>query len=205
MKNCAPLKALSLNKIFRQSLLPKVCGPGVSLNFWNFGEIAFKYPKNLIKILIRWLKKQSPLKGFKLTYHDLVRLATCEELQKFEVPSATFHASARSLARLAAMMANQGEQLEENDEKNKESKPLMKKSTWNTMHSKTTRAFDAAHYGKNIFIFLNRHSNRPSIKNINFFQNGGQIFLKVVSIYIQWKIIIQPMVKIIFAEIAKDL
>ena len=114
-------------------------------------ETAFKYPKVLIKLLIRWSKKQSPVKGFRMTYHDFVRLATCEEIKKCEAPSATFHASARSLARLAAMMANQGEQLEENDEKNNKSKPLMKKSTWNTMHSKTTRAFDAAHYGKNIF------------------------------------------------------
>ena len=147
MKNCAPLKALSLNKIFRQSLLPKMCGRGISQNLSNFVESTFKGRK----ILIKNLKRQPAVEGLRHTYNDLIRYINSEEFKKSEVPSASFHASARSLARLAAMMAAQGESLEENDEENLESEPLMKKSTWKTMHSKTTRAFDAAHYGKNIF------------------------------------------------------
>ena len=169
-ENCTQLKALSLNKIFRQSLLPNICGPGISLNLWNFMGVAFKCPK----LLIKYLKRQSPVKGYWLTYNDLVKLATSEEIKKVEAPSATFHASARSLAKLAAMMANQGELLEENDEKNQESNPLMKKSTWNTMHTKTTRAFDAGHYGKNIFktIYLKETllwTKHDKIKMFSFF------------------------------------
>ena len=58
------------------------------------------------------------------------------------MPSATFHASAKSLARLAAMMANQGQSLEE------EGNDLMEKSTWEKMHAEEKTAYDAAMYSK---------------------------------------------------------
>ena len=59
------------------------------------------------------------------------------------MPSATFHASAKSLARLAAMMANQGQSLEEEG-----GSDLMKKSTWEKMHAEEKTAYDAAMYSK---------------------------------------------------------
>ena len=59
------------------------------------------------------------------------------------MPSATFHASAKSLARLAAMMANQGQSLEEEG-----GNDLMEKSTWEKMHAEEKTAFDAAMYSK---------------------------------------------------------
>ena len=95
------------------------------------------------------LKKQPAVEGLRHTYNDLIQYLNSEEFKKSEVPSASFHASARSLARLASMMAFQGESSEENNIEN--NNQLMKTSTWKTMHSKTTRAFDAAHYGKKIF------------------------------------------------------
>ena len=145
MKNCAPLKTLSLNKIFRQSLLPKMCGRGISQNLCNFVESTFKGRK----ILMKNLKKQPAVEGLRHTYNDLIQYLNSEEFKKSEVPSASFHASARSLARLASMMSIQGESLEENNREN--NNQLMKTSTWKAMHSNTTRAFDAAHYGKKIF------------------------------------------------------
>ena len=60
------------------------------------------------------------------------------------MPSATFHASAKSLARLAAMMANQGQSLEEEEGGN----DLMEKSTWEKMHAEEKTAYDAAMYSK---------------------------------------------------------
>ena len=59
------------------------------------------------------------------------------------MPSATFHASAKSLARLAAMMANQGQSLEEEG-----GNDLMEKSTWKKMHAEEKTAYDAAMYSK---------------------------------------------------------
>ena len=59
------------------------------------------------------------------------------------MPSATFHASAKSLARLAAMMANQGQSLEEEG-----GNDLMEKSTWEKMHAEEKTAYDAAMYSK---------------------------------------------------------
>ena len=59
------------------------------------------------------------------------------------MPSATFHASAKSLARLAAMMANQGQSLEEDG-----GNDLMEKSTWEKMHAEEKTAYDAAMYSK---------------------------------------------------------
>ena len=59
------------------------------------------------------------------------------------MPSATFHASAKSLARLAAMMANQGQSLEEEG-----GSDLMEKSTWEKMHAEEKTAYDAAMYSK---------------------------------------------------------
>ena len=59
------------------------------------------------------------------------------------MPSATFHASAKSLARLAAMMANQGQSLEVEG-----GNDLMEKSTWEKMHAEEKTAYDAAMYSK---------------------------------------------------------
>ena len=62
------------------------------------------------------------------------------------MPSATFHSSAKSLARLAAMMANEGQKLEEGEN------DLMEKSTWGKMHAEEKVAYDAAMYSKLISI-----------------------------------------------------
>ena len=61
-----------------------------------------------------------------------------EFLRKSELPSANVHASARSLAKLAAMMANNGESLDN------EANRLMTHDTWMKMHAEEKRAFDAA-------------------------------------------------------------
>ena len=60
-----------------------------------------------------------------------------EFLRKSELPSANVHASARSLAKLAAMMANQGESLDN------EGNRLMSHDTWVKMHVEEKCAFDA--------------------------------------------------------------
>ena len=83
------------------------------------------------------------------SFHRAAEYINLVHVKKSELPSATFHASARALAKLAAMMANEGESLDS------EGKDIMNKSTWKSMHANEKRAFDAAMYSKFfIYIFL---------------------------------------------------
>jgi hypothetical protein len=61
-----------------------------------------------------------------------------EHIRRSELPSANFHSSAKSLGKIAAMMANHGEPLEENGTR------LMSHETWLKMHANEKKAFDSA-------------------------------------------------------------
>ena len=63
------------------------------------------------------------------------------ELQKVEMPSANCHGSARGMAKLASIMANQGKYPNTGD--NKDEKVLMSQETWKKMHDREKVSVDA--------------------------------------------------------------
>ena len=86
-----------------------------------------------------------------LELHRAAEIIVDPQVKKSELPSATTHASAKALAKLAAMMANDGDGLVKGQD-------LLSKGAWISMHANPKRAYDAAmysklrnHYSKNIF------------------------------------------------------
>ena len=61
-----------------------------------------------------------------------------DHVRRSEIPSANVHASARALARLANLMANKGQNLEDKTQR------LMSSSTYEKMHANPEKRHDAA-------------------------------------------------------------
>ena len=162
LKNCIPETTLSSRQILRQSIRPKFIGRGIEQNFMDFVDMRSKGKRMAAKTYGRppfmdglgmdlnrsvmniWIVSISLI----FSIHRAAEYINLVHVKKSELPSATFHASARALAKLAAMMANQGESLDS------DGKDLMNKSTWKSMHANEKRAFDAAMYSKFFKIFF---------------------------------------------------
>ena len=76
-----------------------------------------------------------------LELHRAAEIIVDPQIKKSELPSATTHASAKALAKLATMMANHGDGLIKGQN-------LLSKSAWTSMHANPKRAYDAAMYSK---------------------------------------------------------
>ena len=76
-----------------------------------------------------------------LELHRAAEIIVDPQIKKSELPSATTHASAKALAKLAAMMANDGDGLVKGQD-------LLSKGAWTSMHANAKRAYDAAMYSK---------------------------------------------------------
>ena len=120
-----------------QSLLPKSLGRGIEPSFMDFVNLVKKGKKMAQKVENR----PAFMEGIPKELSRAAEVVNEPFLRKSELPSANFHASAKSLAKLAAMMANFGEGLEGNQR-------LMTHETWLKMHANEKRAFDAAMHGK---------------------------------------------------------
>ena len=119
-----------------QSLLPKSLGRGIEPSFMDFVNLVKKGKKMAQKVENR----PAFMEGIPKELSRAAEVVNEPFLRKSELPSANFHASAKSLAKLAAMMANFGEGLEGNQR-------LMTHETWLKMHANEKRAFDAAMHG----------------------------------------------------------
>ena len=133
IKKCSDETALSNKKILMQSMTPKYFGRGIEPNFLDFVTLVQKGKKSAGKSAHR----PTFMAGLPREIARAHEVINEEFLRKSELPSANVHASARALAKLAAMMANQGESLDGNER-------LMTHETWLKMHDREKRAFDAA-------------------------------------------------------------
>ena len=117
-----------------QSITPKNFGRGIEPNFLDFVTLVQKGKKAAKKFAHR----PTFMDGIPRELSRAHEVVNEEFLRKSELPSANVHASARSLAKLAAMMANHGESLDNDTNR------LMTHDTWVKMHAEEKRAFDAA-------------------------------------------------------------
>ena len=172
--HCSKLTTLNLRKTVLQSLIPEAFGRGIKQNLGDFLHLGYKSRK----IVIKTMKKPLPVEGIiskKLS--STMEFLNSKNFMESEIPSGSFYASARALAILAAMMANQGEALENNDSN------LMTKSTWNKMHGNKKRAYDAAHYG-------NQFKNSITVHFSSYFHEKKKMFgysIEIELFYILWK------------------
>ena len=141
MKNCADEMGLTNGKLLYQSLLSKSMGRGIEPNFFDFVNLMKKGKKMAEKVS----QRPAFMDGVPKELSKACEVVNEPFLRKSELPSANFHASAKSLAKLAAMMANFGEGLEGNNER------LMTHETWLKMHANEKRAYDAAMHGKSFY------------------------------------------------------
>ena len=136
IENCADEVGLTKGKLLSQSLLPKSLGRGIEPSFMDFVNLVKKGKKMAQKVENR----PAFMEGIPKELSRAAEVVNEPFLRKSELPSANFHASAKSLAKLSAMMANFGEGLEGNQR-------LMTHETWLKMHANEKRAFDAAMHG----------------------------------------------------------
>ena len=130
--------------------MPKSLGRGIEPSFMDFVNLVKKGKKMAQKVENR----PAFMEGIpKVLITRAAEVVNEPFLRKSELPSANFHSSAKSLAKLAAMMANFGEGLEGNQR-------LMTHETWLKMHANEKRAFDAAmhgiksvHYKNSVLVF----------------------------------------------------
>ena len=140
-----------------QSMTPKYFGRGIEPNFFDLATLVQKGKKAAPKFAHR----PTFMDGIPRELSRAHEVVNEEFLRKSELPSANVHASARSLAKLAAMMANFGESLDGND-----ANRLMTHDTWLKMHDKEKRAFDAMMSSKNIAKIILKNQRKSTCQSI---------------------------------------
>ena len=157
IKKCTNEVALSSKKVLMQSMTPKHFGRGIEPNFLDLATLVQKGKKSAPKFAHR----PTFMEGIPRELSRAHEVVNEEFLRKSELPSANVHASARSLAKLAAMMANFGESLDGND-----ANCLMTHDTWLKMHDKEKRAFDAMMSSKNITKIILKNQRKSTCQSI---------------------------------------
>ena len=128
-----------------ESVKPKRLGRQIKTSAIDLAKFSLKGRKILLKLA----KRRDFVDGLKLffkkpeDYQNTLKYLNSTAFKTSEIPSASYHASARALARLASMMANHGRN-PDSEEK------LMEKSTWDKMHKDPKCVEDAVHYSKSI-------------------------------------------------------
>ena len=136
VKKCCDEVGLTSSKVMFQSLLPQLFGRGIEPNIIDFIKLSQKGKKMGQKVSHRPVF----MKGIPKSLANVTEVVNKPFMRRSELPSANFHSSARSLAKIAAIMANYGEGMD-NDR-------LMTHETWLKMHAEEKRAFDAAMHSK---------------------------------------------------------
>ena len=126
------LEANTLGWVAAQSILPYFLGSSVHISIFDLYRLTrfmqgIREKVGSQRPIIKNLPKDP--KDHHTTYEH-------PETRKGEIPSANFHGNARSLAKLASIMANKGK-CEENG------KQLFSENTWTKMHDNSTWADDA--------------------------------------------------------------
>ncbi len=123
LERVSPIKLLSLGRHFRHTLRPDFLGRKVKHNILDL-------TRNLMPLVARarrnGTRTQSPPFTGMETMADLGSLFNDPSLRQGETPSANAHASARGLAKLGAMLANQG---------TLGNREIMSQESWNDMHA----------------------------------------------------------------------
>ena len=138
-----PLKTLPFKKIMTESIKPERLGRQIKPSAIDFAKFCLKGPKVLQKLANR----KDFVEGLKLfprkprEFRNTLSYLNSNAFKTSEIPSASYHASARALAKLASIMANHGKTPDSEE-------ILMEKSTWDKMHANPTCVKDAAHYSK---------------------------------------------------------
>ena len=132
---------MPIKKIIAESIKPECLGRQIKPSAIDFAKFCLKGSKVLQKLA----KRKDFVEGLKLfprkprEFRNTLTYLNSNAFKTSEIPSASYHASARALAKLASIMANYGKT---HDNK------LMEKSTWDKMHANPTCVKDAAHYSK---------------------------------------------------------
>ena len=98
IKNCADEVGLTKGKLLSQSLLPKSLGRGIEPSFMDFVNLVKKGKKMAQKVENR----PAFMEGIPKELSRAAEVVNESYLRKSELPSANFHASAKSLAKLGA-------------------------------------------------------------------------------------------------------
>ena len=126
-----------------ESIKPERLGRQIKPSAIDFAKFCLKGPKVLQKLANR----KDFVEGLKLfprkprEFRNTLTYLNSNAFKTSEIPSASYHASARALAKLASIMANHGKSPDSEE-------ILMEKSTWEKMHANPTCVKDAAHYSK---------------------------------------------------------
>ena len=98
IKNCADEVGLTKGKLLSQSLLPKSLGRGIEPSFMDFVNLVKKGKKMAQKVENR----PAFMEGIPKELSRAAEVVNEPFLRKSELPSANFHSSAKSLAKLGA-------------------------------------------------------------------------------------------------------
>ena len=132
--------------MFKKVFMFLAFGRLTDLNLFGLYKMLGAKKSEFIKILG---KNKVSIEGMSAT--DITKIALLfndSVVRKGEIPSANCHGSARGMAKLASIMANQG-QTKDNHEKN-----LMSLETWKNMHDGEKVAVDANILGMSKLCFM---------------------------------------------------
>ena len=127
------LEAKSMSWLVYNSIIPYSMGSKVDLNIFELYQRKRKFEENMKK-----LGPQQPvIKGSREEPYLRHTINENEVIRKGEIPSSNCHGNARGLAKLAAIMSNQGKLIHDNN------LTLLSQPTWQQMHDNATWALDA--------------------------------------------------------------
>jgi hypothetical protein len=122
------------------SLLPKWAGKRLDITFTELYATIQAYKGMNQSVTAPFFFADWKDKSFA---EPFVELYNSEVIRKGELCSAGSQCNARGLGKLAAIMANKGQPLGDQEE----NKPLMSEDTWAEMHSEPTVAYDGCFPG----------------------------------------------------------
>ena len=126
------LDSVSMGWVATQSLLPYCLGSTVHVNIFDL----YRLTKNTQSRLEKVGPQKHALVDAPKSPYLMYQIMEEEKIRKGEIPSANFHGNARSLGKLASIMANKGN--ETNGEKR-----LLSQEAWEKMHDNSKWALDA--------------------------------------------------------------
>ena len=144
-----PETMITKSFILRQSLTPEWLGKKININFIDLMKLTFKMRKS--SSTIDKIPFFEELNGLEVGSQNFINVYNSPDFNKAEISSANFRANARGIAKLASIMANEGQ-------------GLMSQEAWKEMHSEPK--FAEVNMG-----MTNTHFNFTK-GGVNYFENS---------------------------------